>query len=162
MRSSTRSSRRRARLSLIALVLALVGAGCTAAATPAPTLAPTPAAPVVSGAWVRPPMGADRPAAGYLTIANPGSQADALIAAASAISMTTEIHETTTMSGGMSGMQPVAKIEVPAGETVELKPGGYHLMFMNPKTLTVGDTVDIELTFEKAGKVTIQAEVKAG
>jgi copper(I)-binding protein len=105
-------------------------------------------------------MGADRPAAGYLTISNPGGQPDALIAAASPLAGSVELHETTTMSG-MAGMQPVSKIEIPAGATVELKPGGYHLMLMNPKPLTVGATADIELTFEKAGKVMVKAEVKS-
>lgn len=142
----------------VALVLTVILAGCAAGSTPAPSAAP--AAPVVSGAWVRPPTGPNLPAAGYLTISS--SAGDALTAVSTTVASSVEMHETTTMSG-MTGMQPVSKIEVPAGGSVELKPGGYHLMLMGVnKTLNVGDTVELVLTFEKAGKVTVNAEVKNG
>jgi copper(I)-binding protein len=46
---------------------------------------------------------------------------------------------------------------------VTLEPGGYHLMFMNlTGTLQAGSTVQIELTFEKAGTITVAAEVRQG
>ena len=65
------------------------------------------------------------------------------------------------MGGGMMTMQPVESIPVPAGETVELKPGGYHVMLLDvKKVLAVGDTIDVTLTFEKAGEVTTTAEVR--
>ena len=159
MRSSRHSLRRTPVVGLAILAIAILVAGCSAAATPVPTGAA--AAPVVTGAWVRPPAGMDRPAAGYMVIANPGGQPDALVAASSTVATSVEVHETTTMSG-MTGMQPVAKIAIPAGGSVKLEPGGYHLMLMGVKTLTVGDTVEIVLTFEKAGKVTVKAEVKNG
>lgn len=120
-------------------------------------------APTVSDAWVRPPMGSDRPAAGYLTITG-GDAADALIAASSPIATDTQVHETMAGMSGMTGMQEVDRIDVAAGETVKLEPGGYHIMFMDPDAsmLTVGETVEITLTFETAGDVTVQAEVRAG
>jgi copper(I)-binding protein len=62
----------------------------------------------------------------------------------------------------MSAMHPVSSIHIPAGGTVSLAPGGFHLMLMGPKPLAVGDTVELVLTFEKAGKVTVKAEVKNG
>jgi copper(I)-binding protein len=64
----------------------------------------------------------------------------------------------------MSGMHPVPRLEIPAGATVELKPGGYHLMLMEVAdgAIEVGKTVTLELTFEKSGKITVQAEVRAG
>jgi copper(I)-binding protein len=155
------------RLSLAAalaatLAVVLLVAGCGTAASPSPSAAPTAAAPVIANAWVRPPMGMDRPAAGYLSITNPGGVADALIAASSAVASRVEIHETVAGESGMTGMRPVARIDVPAGTTVELKPGGYHLMLMGVSSLQVGGTVQLELTFEKAGKVTVTAEVKNG
>lgn len=62
---------------------------------------------------------------------------------------------------GMMTMQPVESIPVPAGETVELKPGGYHVMLLEvKKVLAVGDTIDVTLTFEKAGEITTTAEVR--
>jgi copper(I)-binding protein len=108
-------------------------------------------------------MRPDRPAAGYLTITG-GSEADALIAASSPIASDTQVHETTAGMSGMAGMQEVDRIEVTAGTTVRLEPGGYHIMFMDPDAtmLTVGETVEITLTFETAGDVTVEAEVRAG
>ena len=65
------------------------------------------------------------------------------------------------MGGGMMTMQPVESIPVPAGETVALEPGGYHVMLLDvKKVLAVGDTIDVTLTFEKAGEVTTTAEVR--
>lgn len=72
----------------------------------------------------------------------------------------------TTMMGGSATtmaamtMQPVDRIELPAGQAVELKPGGYHIMLMDlVKPLAVGDTIKITFTFEKAGDITIDVPV---
>jgi copper(I)-binding protein len=65
------------------------------------------------------------------------------------------------MGGGMMTMKPVSAIEIPGGETVELKPGGYHVMLLDvKKVLAVGDTIEVTLTFEKAGEVQTTAEVR--
>lgn len=120
-------------------------------------------APTVADAWFRPPMGGDLPAAGYLTITG-GSEADTLVSAASPVSMDVQIHETMAGSSGMMSMQEVEGIEISAGGTVKLEPGGYHLMFMEPDTeaIVIGETVEITLTFEKTGDVVVTAEVRAG
>ena len=67
-----------------------------------------------------------------------------------------------SMSGEMMGMQPIARLEIPAGGTVQLAPGGYHVMLIGlTKDLNVGDTVQVTLKFEKAGDVTVTAQVRA-
>ena len=107
-------------------------------------------------------MGAGLPAAGYLTMVG-GTEADALIAASSPIATSVEIHETMAGASGMTGMQPVDQIDVAAGATVKLEPGGYHLMLMGVSEMpAVGSTVEVTLTFEQAGEITVKAEVKAG
>jgi copper(I)-binding protein len=149
-------------LAVAAAFVLAVSTGACSSATAGATGGPTGAPPTVTGAWVRPPQGMDRPAAGYLVITG-GSQADALLSASSPVAGSVEVHETTTDASGMTGMHPVARIEVPAAGTVTLQPGGYHLMFMQVSgTIEVGGTVQIDLTFEKAGKITVQAEVKQG
>jgi copper(I)-binding protein len=61
------------------------------------------------------------------------------------------------------GMQKVDRLEISAGSKVELKPGSYHVMLIGLKReLQVGETIEIVLTFEKAGDVTVSAEVRAG
>ena len=83
-----------------------------------------------------------------------------------------QLHETTTSGESMDsmdemdddsmtamkGMKEVAKIDIPAGGSVQLKPGGYHIMLMElAKPIAAGDTVPVTLTFEKAGEVTVDA-----
>jgi copper(I)-binding protein len=65
------------------------------------------------------------------------------------------------MGGGMMTMQPVESIEVPADGTVALEPGGYHVMLLDvQKELVPGDTIEVTLTFELAGEVTVTADVR--
>jgi copper(I)-binding protein len=142
----------RARIAVLPLLFVFALAACSSAS----------AAPTVSAAWVRPPMGADLPAAGYVTIVG-GGAGDALLSASSPVATAVEVHETMAGASGMTGMRPVGRIDVAAGATVKLEPGGYHLMLMGVTgPLTVGQQVEITLTFEKAGKVSVQAEVRAG
>lgn len=66
----------------------------------------------------------------------------------------------TTLSPAME-MRPVESIAVPAGETVSLKPGGYHVMLLElVKPLVIGESFDLTVTFAEAGEQTVQAEVK--
>jgi len=68
----------------------------------------------------------------------------------------------TTMGAGMMEMRPVERIPLPAGETVELKPGGLHIMLLDlAGPLTEGTTVTLTLEFERAPSQTVQAEVRS-
>jgi len=142
---------------LVAVVasLALVVGACSSGSTSTPkTLS-------VSDAWARAQADTAANSAAYLTISNPTGQDDALLSASSPVGMV-EMHHTTTDASGMTGMSPVDKIAVPAGGTVVLEPGGFHLMLMSlTKPLAVGDQVELDLVFEHAGKITVQAEVKS-
>lgn len=63
--------------------------------------------------------------------------------------------------GGMMSMQPVDSIEIPAGESVELEPGGYHIMVLDlAADLVAGDTVEVTLTFDSGETQKVDAEVK--
>ena len=152
-----------ARLVAAALLLSL--GGCAAGGSAAPSVAsPLASGSVaVSDAWVRPAPTTDTATAGYLTITNGGGQNDALLSATSPVAGSVEVHETSLDSSGMAGMHPVDRIPVPAGGTVKLEPGGYHLMIMGlSRTLAAGDTVELDLVFEHAGKVVVLAEVRQG
>jgi len=96
--------------------------------------------------------------AGYLQIKNNSGVDDRLITVSCDFAHTM-LHET-QMNGDVARMKELVSIEIPAGGTVELKTGGYHIMFMSPKQgLNVGDHVNLTLHFEKAGKVTVDADV---
>jgi copper(I)-binding protein len=116
----------------------------------------------VADAWARPSTGMGMASAAYLTITNGTSQDDALLKVATTAAANPEIHETMAGDSGMMGMQPVDKVPVPAGRTVKLEPGSYHIMLINlTRELKIGDTVTLTLTFEKAGDITVTAEVRA-
>jgi copper(I)-binding protein len=141
------------RVSAVVLVIGLVLAACS----------PGPGSPTVSDAWVRRSTAMDKPTAAYFVISNPGDTVDALVGASSPAAASVEIHETSTDASGMTGMHPIERIEIPAGGTVTLEPGGYHLMLMGlTGQLASGDTVELELDFEKAGAVSVEAPVREG
>jgi hypothetical protein len=121
-----------------------------------------PAAPAVAQAWAR-PAAAGAESAAYMTITSAPGLADALMSASSPGAAAVQLHEVSTDASGMTGMHPIDHLDIHAGETVQLKPGGYHLMIMGLKSeLTVGGTLELDLVFENAGKVVVQAEIKQG
>jgi periplasmic copper chaperone A len=88
-----------------------------------------------------------------------------LVDAASPAAKIVEIHEM-KIDGGMMKMKAVDRLPLPAGQPVELRPGGYHVMLMDlPAPLKAGDVVPVTLTFEdKAGRKTtlvVNAPVRA-
>ncbi|MFC6758852.1 copper chaperone PCu(A)C [Sulfitobacter porphyrae] len=101
-------------------------------------------------------------AGGFLTVTNGGDSDDTLIAASSDTAARVEIHEM-AMQGEVMKMRALENgLPIPAGETVMLKPGGYHIMFMDLSgPMTEGDTAEVTLTFEKAGAVTLTMPVLA-
>src|SRR4029077_12558292 len=101
-------------------------------------------------------------AAGYVKITNNGSTPDRLIGGSSDIAPTFEVHEM-TMEDGVAKMRPVkGGLEIKPGETVELKPGSFHVMFVGlKKPLSAGDQFKATLVFEKAGNVNVDYDVRA-
>lgn len=98
---------------------------------------------------------------GFATIRNSGKSADRLVSAASPVSASVELHEM-AMDKDVMKMREVKGMEVPAGGVLELKPGSYHLMFINLKApLKQGDKVPVTLKFEKAGEVKVDLAVES-
>jgi copper(I)-binding protein len=123
-----------------------------------PHLAWAQAAPKVEGAWARPTVNGQAGGGGFLRITG-GAAADKLVSASAGISKTVELH-TMEMDGNMMRMRRIDAIDVPAGGTVELKPGGKHVMFMGlTQTLKKGDAFVLTLRFEKAGDVKVDVKV---
>jgi copper(I)-binding protein len=115
---------------------------------------------VITAPWSRAtPKGAPV-AGGYLSITNNGTEPDRLIGGSFPGAGKVQVHEM-TMSNGVMRMRPVVGgLEIKPGQTVMLKPGGYHLMFMRFKgQLKAGETVTGTLTFQKAGSVTVTYQV---
>jgi hypothetical protein len=101
-------------------------------------------------------------AGGYMSITNTGTTSDRLIGGSSPAAGRFEIHEM-RMTNGTMQMRPLSNgLEIPAGQTVELKPGSYHVMFMQLKQpFEKGQRVKGTLVFEKAGAVEVEFDVEA-
>jgi len=85
--------------------------------------------------------------AGYLTLHNPGAAAVAIVAVSSAAFASVEIHRSVTRDG-IAHMERVDSLSVAPGATVQLAPGGYHLMLMQPLQATrPGQEIEIVLHF---------------
>ncbi len=99
-------------------------------------------------------------AGGFFTLTNIGAEDDRLLDATSDIARDGQIHEMAMQGDVMKMRQLTDGLVIPAGETVVLEPGGYHLMFMGlNQALVEGETVSVTLTFEKAGDITIDLPV---
>jgi periplasmic copper chaperone A len=130
-------------------VLAGVTAGCSQGSGIAIAEARTPVPPT------------DRVAAVYLTVANRGAEDDLLTGAGSDVADAVEIHET-IVSEGSAGMRPVEALEVPAGGSLALEPGGLHIMLVGlRRPLRQGDEFVVTLEFARSGPVDVTVEVIA-
>jgi copper(I)-binding protein len=116
----------------------------------------------IGSIWTRAMLPGQPVGGGYFTITNNGKSADRLVSISSPDAGSAEIHSM-VMKDNVMVMRPVdGGLEIPAGGTVELKPGHFHLMFMDvKKPFHKGDTVPVTLEFEKAGKVEIKMPVEA-
>ncbi len=104
-------------------------------------------------------IGAGRPGVLYVEITNGGSVDDALIGIATPAAGMPMLHET-VVQDGIASMPHAMSIPVPAGQNVQLSPGGYHGMLMGLTTaLKEGDSFPVTLSFEKAGEVTVNVDV---
>lgn len=104
----------------------------------------------------------NQPVAGaFLTITNMGEDDDVLISVSTPVAERGEVHEMAMEGDTMKMRQLADGLVIPAGETVELKPGGYHLMFMKLREpLVEGEMVEATLEFKNAGSVTLPFSIQ--
>lgn len=103
------------------------------------------------------PMNGAQVAAGYMGISNEGDHADKLISVEVGFADQAMLHTTEFSADGVASMKHVKALEIPAGDTVVLEPGGYHIMLMGlTQPLNVGDMVPATLIFEQGGRVEIE------
>jgi periplasmic copper chaperone A len=116
---------------------------------------------MIHNAWARPTVEGQQGGGGFMTLMNHGKSDDKLLSASSTAAARMELH-TMAMEGNVMRMRQVPSIEVKAGESVELKPGGLHVMFMGiTKPLEKGTKVPVTFVFEKAGKISVDFIVQA-
>lgn len=113
----------------------------------------------IKDAFARATAGKAKVGISFMMIKNEG-EADRLIAVSAPVSKTAELH-THIMDGDIMRMREIeGGIEIPAGGSVMLKPGGNHVMLMGlTQQLKKGESFPLEITFEKAGKISVTVDV---
>lgn len=111
----------------------------------------------VTDAWFRSLPG-KLPAGGYFTAQNNTGKDVSINGASSDACGMLMIHQSSS-KGGMSGMDMVDSVKVPAGATVKFAPGGYHLMCDAPK-MKIGTKVPVVLHLSNGQAVAVGFVVK--
>ncbi len=171
---------------LVGLVAACSSSGSSAAPSAAGDATAGPGGTITAtDAWARAMAPGTTTSAVYVTLTNGTGTDDALVSVSTPATPTAEIHEVSMVSaapmessgmgggmsaapmesggmgGGMMGMHPIEKLPLPAGATVQLKPGSFHIMLIDvPTPLKDGSTIEVTLTFEKAPPITLTVPVK--
>jgi copper(I)-binding protein len=130
-------------------------------AVAAPAVASDACMPVASDGWIRKPPANLPVMAGYATLGNPCDTAVTIVAASTDAFADTSIHET-RVEDGVSRMRVTPALELAAGATLGMEPGGVHLMLVNPTaTLQVGDTVSVVFVLEDGQTLTGEFELRS-
>ncbi len=137
--------------SLVFRMLAIVLLGLTACSSPALS---------VNDGWSRPAAAGNNGAA-YFAIRNGAVHANTLLGLTTDIAGQAEMHITMVDANNVMSMHPQATVDIPAGGTVEFKPGGLHVMLIGLKQdLKAGDTYTLTLQFRNAGDVPVTVMVR--
>ncbi len=111
--------------------------------------------------WTRATPGGAKVAGGFMKITNTGETADRLVSATADISGVVELHEMAMVEGIMKMRALGDGIPLAPGQTMELKPGSYHVMFIDLKSPIVKDKpITARLKFEKAGEIDVVFKVE--
>lgn len=115
---------------------------------------------LIEAPWSRATPGGAQVASGYLKITNRGTEVDRLTGGSLAVAAAMEVHEMAMVDGIMQMRRLDNGLEIVPGRTVELKPGGYHIMFTGLREgLKEGRPVKGTLIFEKAGTLEVEFPV---
>ena len=112
--------------------------------------------------WSRATPSGAQTGAAYMTLDNKSASADRLTGASSDVADKVQIHEMKVVNGVMQMRELPDGLPIPAGGSVVLKPGSYHVMLIGlKKPLTAGETFPLTLTFAKAGNMSVIVAVQA-
>jgi copper(I)-binding protein len=114
----------------------------------------------LGNAWARPTRG-DAPGAVYVTIDNKGSADDRLVGLVTDRAAMAMVHQTELVDG-VAKMRMANEINIPAGDRVEMVPGGTHLMLEGLRApLNAGEEFDLVLKFRNSGDQRVKVQVRA-
>lgn len=132
---------------------AVLAAGCEPAAEKTPAVE-------VTDAWARATAPGQETGGVFLTIREVGGAPDQLVGGTTPAADEVEMHRM-SMQGSIMRMEPLKAVDIPAGDTVELAPGGTHIMLVELKApLAVGQAFPLTLEFARAGRKQVKVKVR--
>jgi periplasmic copper chaperone A len=111
--------------------------------------------------WSRVTPDGARAAGGFMTITNNGTVSDRLVGGTFVQSEKFEVHEMSMTDGVMKMRQLDKGLEIKPGQTVELKPGSFHVMLIGLKQpMKDGDKIKGTVVFERAGTIEVDYKIE--
>lgn len=114
----------------------------------------------ITDVWGRPSPRAAANAAFYLSLENNTSSEVSLTGATIPVCTSAELHETTIDDQNVMSMRHIASVTIPKGKSLQLEPGGYHIMCLGLQSeLKPGDHIPITLAFGDSGELQVEAVI---
>jgi copper(I)-binding protein len=115
---------------------------------------------VIEDAWSRASIGTSRPGVAYMTLRNAGTGPVVVTGLRSDLAMMPMIHATTTDAQGVTRMAHMEEVEIAAGETVALAPGGLHVMLMDlQRPMVEGESYSLSLVFADGAEASVEVPI---
>jgi copper(I)-binding protein len=115
---------------------------------------------VIEGAWSRASIGTSRPGVAYMTLRNTGDAPVTVTGLRTDLAMMPMIHASTTDTQGVTRMSHMEQVEIAAGETVALEPGGLHVMLMDlQRPMVEGESFSLSLILAGGEEIAVEVPI---
>ncbi|MEM1372210.1 MAG: copper chaperone PCu(A)C [Pseudomonadota bacterium] len=115
---------------------------------------------VIDGAWSRASIGTSRPGVTYMSLTNTGDTAVIVTGLRTDLAMMPMIHTSSTDEQGVTRMSHMDRLEIGAGETVALAPGGLHVMLMDlQRPMVEGESYTLSLDLQNGDEISVEVPI---
>ena len=115
---------------------------------------------VIEGAWSRASIGTSRPGVAYMTLQNTGDAPVTVTGLRTELAMMPMIHASTTDAQGVTRMSHLEQVEIAAGDTVALEPGGLHVMLTDvQRPMVEGESFTLSLILAGGEEVAVEVPI---
>src|SRR6056297_2211470 len=115
---------------------------------------------VIEDAWSRASIGTSRPGVAYMTLLNTGAEPVVVTGLRTDLAMMPMIHASTTDAQGVTRMTHMEQVEIAAGDTVALEPGGLHVMLMDlQRPMVEGESFMLSLILADGEEIAVEVPI---